>query len=327
MAAGLLLAAVLWSPVAAAAPPILRCPKTTGLCQWKDDGWAPYWSAGTSEQLVDFVVFGDRVVVLLRGHMSSGRLIVLDGQGKSLLVRHLATARNLASVIGEGPWGLLLCNGTIGTASCETWLPEEPSSKTPRTPWLPDNCLFPRFANNDLFCVEEGAKTVLRSGRSMSASGLFGRIPLTFDGAQWMEDLHPLGGNRFLVQADQKLFFLDADGEAHQISDGQVDWSQEVAMSRVLFPQCWVNEEMELTRCALSLTDSGGNSTEIWSSDHFWPVELAELDESRYLVQLASDEEDAVVLLRLKEGEWSSRIIWRDDKTPMPAPKVPNASS
>jgi len=161
----------------------------------------------------------------------------------------------------------------------------------------------------------------------MSASGLFGRIPLTFDGAQWMEDLHPLGGNRFLVQADQKLFFLDADGEAHQISDGQVDWSQEVAMSRVLFPQCWVNEEMELTRCALSLTDSGGNSTEIWSSDHFWPVELAELDESRYLVQLASDEEDAVVLLRLKEGEWSSRIIWRDDKTPMPAPKVPNASS
>ena len=316
-----LLVVVLWPTRAVAQPPIFRCTDGVGLCQWIDGAWKTYWRAETTESLVDFRVEDHRVVVLLRGHMAPGRLLLLDEEGKGVLIQDLATGRPLAAVVGNAPGNLLvLCNGYLGSALCDTWVPSEPSTRTLFPPPIPDNCLYPRFLGGSLSCIQPDPQPVLRVGSSRPLSGAFSRIPLSFEGAGWIEDLHPLRGGQFLILVDGKVFLVDRAGESRLVSEGEVDWSAKVEADRVVFPQCWLRDDLTLEKCVLSSFDLGLGLRVLWSSDHFWPIELAVQDDETYLVQLASEDEHALLRLETEKAKPVSQLVWR-------APKDPSAST
>ena len=290
---------------------LLTCPSTRGLCIWNGETWEEWWEVNTPEQLVDFVVVESRVVVLLRGHMAPGRIIVLNARGNTLLVRHLATGRSLEAVVGEGPGGLLLlCNGTIGSAWCDSWLPEEPASTTLETFSVPGNCVFPRFLDNKFFCVEEWPEPVLRIGPSSSISGAFNRVPFRFDEASMLQDTHPLDGDRLIVEAAQKIFLMNADGQGLQISEGEVLWSDQAAPDLVIFSQCWIRADLTLSSCSIASVGSDAISKEIWRSSQFWPVRLAIVSDREFLVQLTADDKQALMILTREGEEWTSRVVW-----------------
>lgn len=326
----LLVAGLFCSVTATAAQPILRCPDIKGLCRWQEDRWELYWKAETTEELVDFAVIGSRVVVLLRGHLSPGRVVVLDERGESLLVRHLGTGRPLGAVIGEAPGGfLLLCNDLWGSALCDTWLPEAPTPATLRTPWVPHNCLFPRFLGGRLFCVdvEDSPERVLWIGSGRPISGRFERIPLGFAEGKWLEQLHPMEGNRFIIRTAYDLFLADQKGEALEVSgDGQVFWSQQVAPDQVIFSECWI-QDLALSRCEITSVAPDARTRQVWSSDHLWPSEFARMRENRYLIHLTNDEEQALAMVEPAGDAWTSTIVWRGDApsetTDQPRPKGP----
>jgi hypothetical protein len=252
--------------------------------------------------------------------MAPGRLILLDGEGKSVLVQDLATGRQLSEVVGNAPGDLLvLCNGFLGSALCDTWIPSEPSERTLFPPSIPGNCLYPRFLDGRMFCVQQEPEPVLRASRSIPLSATFTRIPLSFEGAKWIEDLHPLRGGQFLIRADGKLFFLDSAGESRLISEGEVEWSVKVADGRVVFPQCWLSEDLTLEKCVLSSFDLGVGLKELWSSGHFWPIELAVQDDETYFIQLTSEQGHALLRLEPEDEQSSSRIVWREPKNPSAA--------
>ena len=290
---------------------IFWCPSSKGLCRWQDGAWTAYWEPSTAEPLIDFMVLDDRVVALLRGHMSPGRMVLLDKNGEILLIRHLATGRSLRSVTGFGPHGLMLCNGTIGASWCDTWFPEETTADTPRTPSLPDNCLFPRFTSGIIGCVEEAPEPILRVTDTSPLSGRYRSLTLSFEGAQWLEHVHPAGESKFFVQADQRLFLVDTDGEARLVSEGEVNQSYTVGEDHVVFSQCSTLEDLGVTQCSLALTTSDGHRTEIWRSNQFSPVHLVALAAEEFLVQLASETESALVLVRKEGHDWTSRDLWR----------------
>lgn len=310
----LFVAGLFCSLAATAAPPILRCPEIKGLCRWQEDGWELYWKADTPEDLVDFAVIGNRVVVLLRGHMSPGRVVVLNEQGKTLLVRHLATGYSLHAVVGDAPGDLLvLCNGPGDSALCETWVPGEPMAATLRTPWVPDNCLFPRFLAGRLFCVEVWPEPILKVGSARPISGAVRRTPLAFEEAKWLENLHPLGGELFIVEAAQKLFRVNANGEALQLSKGGVVfWSRQVSPDEVVFSECWIHDSM-LSKCVVASVGPTASPSEVWQSDQFWPIEFAAIDPGRYILKLVNDEEQALAMLELEGDDWIGTIVWRGE--------------
>jgi hypothetical protein len=161
--------------------------------------------------------------------------------------------------------------------------------------------------------VEDSPKPVLWAGSARPISGPFERISLAFEEAKWLSHLHPIGGNRFIVEAGRKLFLVDENGEALQVSrDGEVFWSQQVALDQVVFSECWIRD-LALSRCAIASVSSDARTNDVWQSDHFWPIEFALMSEKKYLVQLANEEEQALVMLESQGDGWTSTIIWRDE--------------
>jgi len=157
--------------------------------------------------------------------------------------------------------------------------------------------------------VEDWPQPVLRVGDSTPIQGQFSRIPLSFEGAARIEDLHPLGDGRFAIQANQELFILDEAGHAREVSEGRVEWSQLVASNRVAFSECWLTGELSLSKCNLVLTTSDGETRAMWTSEHLWPVDLVVLDEATFLVQVANETKSGLVLLTSKADGWESRFI------------------
>lgn len=306
----IVLISVLSSAVPAIGEAVLPCPDTTaGLCMWNGHAWENFWSYSSPEELVDYEEMGGFVVLLLRGHMDSGRVAVLNRHGEVVLTRDLATGRGLYEVTGMTEDGLLaLCNGTIGMALCDTWLRPKPSRQLPFPPVLPDGCVFPRFLEDTFACIREWPEPAIISERE----GQRKIVMLAFDEARWSQNFHVLSTNRFFIEAGDAAFISKED-ELHRLSNDEVLWSRRTDDDHVAFAQCRRGSMQELRDCSIIRTGADIEPEEIWRSETSVPTRFIVLGDGKYLVDLMTAGQRSLILLRREATGFEQNELWRQE--------------
>ena len=291
---------------------VLECPDRDGLCTWDGEAWKPFWKAGTTEDLVAFEQIGARVAALLRGHMSPGRVVVLDGSGETIVVRHLATAYPLTAVVGPGLEGaVILCNGTLGESLCDTWLPNDGWSPRALMPWFPDNCLYPRSSyGGSFYCVEIPSEGDLRVRRIEDVRRPPIDIYISPDDTGIPDNFYAMGGDVTLFERDLQVLRTGGHGAEVRLSQEEVQWSRRVSSEYIAFAECSGGADGEVDDCSVRLVGRSGPPTVIWHSEKIWPADLGVLEEARLALQLRRGTTSALVVLGLEGGRWVEHPVW-----------------
>jgi hypothetical protein len=282
------------------------CSTDPGLCEWvvDDEGSSheirKIWAPQEGEQLIDYRWQGQRIAILVRGHMSPGRVILINREGKEALIHQLSNGLSLGAVTGyTEDVGHVLCDNIRGNSHCGTWLPTVDSPARPLSPpWLMSDCLFPRFVGGAIYCLAVDLQQGLTlqsfadqsvSSRQVQHKEIDERIP---------DDIYHLTGRRFLLHSGESLFLISPDRPAQLLVTGNIQWVQEVAQT-LFWSQCEVTDDLRLARCSISRVALDGAYREIWDSTSRVPIRLATTEAGTLFLQVAGFGKDAY-----GEGQW-----------------------
>ena len=304
----LLLASTL---LGAAAPPsnttIFVCPSEDALCRWQGpQGWRPLWRPDDFGKVRDFKHLpGLGVLVLLRGHMDPGRLVLLSEQGQLVLTRELSEGGGLSLPALSGSisgGGAVLCNGDLGAYLCDLWIsPPGPSIEVRR---LPENCVFPRILDDaSAICLEPAQKPRLRIGQ-LSQQFSDSELP----SVRTVQDIAPLRSDAVVLLASDQLYLWRPTG-LEPLALPTVLWVSSGLHSRaVYFGRCARDSNLALKDCSVGRVDAEGMVTELFRSGDFVPERMEEETEGVLLVDFCGPA--GRKLLSFQQSARKHRELW-----------------
>lgn len=201
----------------------LICPDEVGLCSWERKvGWSPLWK--TSRPIQSYwSASNGAVVLLIRGHQDSGRIVVLTPEHKVALVRELGNGVSLAAVSAETPsGGLIICQDTPELSLCDSYLTPTGQKRVYDLPLFPTDCLYPRFLRGGAAVC---ATAYLANSKLLvedSKGGFFKPVVDLPDGP-YIKDLVP-HGEGVLILIREALYFWEPSSTLRRIQTDPVWW-------------------------------------------------------------------------------------------------------
>lgn len=290
---------------------VLPCPDGGGLCRWsKASGWGDLWRSPQAMLTRDLWTMADgKVVVLVRGHMDAGSIVVLDQQGRILIEREVLPLAGmpLGTLSGTTDGGqLVLCGGGPERLFCDTRLfPRGDVSD------FPEGCAFPReLTDGRAFCLEIWPRIALRI--EDARTGAFPRIELPLDSqAVEVEHLEFLDGDTVVLGTWEGVFAW-RDRALAPVEFPPLSWLRRIGSS-VLLAGCQAEELSDdlIGTCRVSELLPDLQQRVLWEGAGCSASEMVQaLTASTIVLDVICEEERQLIEVGVGERAQPPAVLW-----------------
>ncbi len=307
------LSLVLSSVVFAAEGVLLRCPDVNGICEYTPpDSWRVVWHVRGWG--LRFWRPGEGLIVArLSVHVGPHYLVVLDEEGRELLVRDLTNDGGLKRVSGDGPGGsVVLCQGIPRWGhQCETVVGArlQTALRFLSRPAGVAGCTFPRTMKGGwTVCVASGRPSRLVRFRRGKQRKEEIELPSSLG---FVGDVLPYGGQVYVLGGSGKRELWVTDfGKMEQVRAPEVSaiWRSSVG---VIVELRAYDPVSRAHRCAVGIV-ANASVRSLWEGDCIGVESVVEIEPGVLLADTWSADLRRIIRLDIRGQSLRAEEVWRN---------------